>query len=203
MSALPKDASSVLEYWFGTVDLAADAIPSTTKLWFGGGPAVDDEIRQRFGALIESAGTGKIDDWAETPKGALALIVLLDQFTRNVFRGTPKSFAFDRKAREIAKAAIERGHDRACPAIMRTFFYLPLEHSEDLGDQNASVEKMRAAAETTSGELRKFMDMGVDYAIRHQRIIERFQRFPHRNAILGRESTAEELAFLKEPGSSF
>ncbi len=203
MSALPPDAATVVEYWFGAVELPPDTTPTTTKLWFGGGPAVDAEIRDRFGALIESAGGGKLDAWAESPIGALALLVLLDQFPRNVYRGTPKSFGFDEKARAIAKAAIARGHDMALPPVMRTFFYLPLEHSEDLGDQHSAVEKFRAAAEACSGDVRKFMDMGVDYALRHQRIIERFQRFPHRNATLGRESTPEEIAFLKEPGSSF
>lgn len=202
MSALPPEAESVLGYWLGP-DVPADAVPSTTTLWFRGGEAVDEHIRKTFLPLIEAAGKGELDAWQSTPRGSLALLLLLDQFTRNAYRGTAKAFGFDPKARAIAREALARGDDKTLSPILRTFFYLPFEHEESMDAQRLALEKFTAARDEATGEARKFLDMGIDYARKHLEIIERFGRFPHRNAIVGRESTPEEIEFLKQPDSSF
>lgn len=196
------DPKAVLEYWLGP-PVPEGTMPTTTKSWFGGGPTVDAEIRERFAASVAAAGAGELDSWLESPRDTLALLILLDQFTRNVYRGTPQAFAFDARARKVAREALARGHDRAATPVERTFFYLPFEHSEDLADQTLCIEKTREALAEAPEGMKKFLEMAVDYAIRHRVIIERFGRFPHRNAILGRESTPEEVEFLKTPGSSF
>ncbi|WP_338089144.1 DUF924 family protein [Nannocystis pusilla] len=145
-------------------------------------------------ASCTRAASGALDGWGAAPRGALALVILLDQFPRNMFRGTPEAFASDAKAREVANAALDAGHEHALTQEERLFLYLPLEHSEELADQERCVELMRALDETP---------MWLDYAVRHRDVIARFGRFPHRNAVLGRESTAEECEFLMQPGSSF
>lgn len=195
-------SEDVLEYWFGDLQ-SPEAAPSTVSLWFKGGPEVDEEIRKRFGNVLEPARRGERDGWAETPQGALALLILLDQFPRNVYRGDPRSFGADEHAREIARASLERGDDLAVFPVQSTFFYLPFEHSEALEDQHLAVAKIRASHDRASGAARKLLEETVAYAVRHQGVIERFGRFPHRNEILGRPSTPEEQEFLKEPGSSF
>lgn len=192
----------VLQYWFG--DLTnPEQVPATVSLWFKGGPEVDQEIRARFGDALEPARRGELDDWAATPRGTLALLVLLDQFPRNVYRNDPRSFASDEHARKIAGIALERDFDQAVYPVQSLFFYLPFEHSESLDDQRVAVDETRAAHERSTGEVKKLLEGTVDYAIRHQQVIERFGRFPHRNKILGRASTPEEEEFLKQPGSSF
>lgn len=196
----------VLEYWFAELaepSASPQAVPSTTSLWFKGGPAVDEEIRHRFGAALEPARRGELDGWTATPRGTLALLLLLDQFPRNVYRDDPRSFASDAHGLEIARAAIKRGDDLQVLPVQRTFFYLPFEHSEDLADQRIAVEKIRANHASAQGEVKKLLEEAVDYAIRHQEVIARFGRFPHRNKIVGRPSTPEEEDFLKQPGSSF
>lgn len=192
----------VLAYWFGDLP-NAETLPATVSLWFKGGPAVDEEIRARFGDALEPARKGELDAWAATPRGALALLILLDQFPRNVYRGDPRSFASDAHALEIARASLAAGHDLAVLPAQSTFFYLPFEHSESLEDQRVAVAKISASPERATGEVKKLLEGTVDYAIRHQDVIERFGRFPHRNKILGRASTPEEEEFLKQPGSSF
>jgi uncharacterized protein (DUF924 family) len=179
------EIGDVLHYWFD------EAGP---QKWFEGGPSFDAEVRQRLGALHDRAAAGDLDGWAATPDGALALLILLDQVPRNIFRGTPQSFATDAQARTIARRALEAGFDLDVPPERRIFFYLPLQHSEDPADQRDS-ERL---TEERIGDA----EQGA-YARRHREIIERFGRFPHRNAILGRVSTPEELAFLTEPNSSF
>lgn len=174
----------VLRFWFA---------PAQAERWFKANVAFDREIERRFLGLIETAAAGKLEKWGTTPRGALALCILLDQFPRNIWRGAPRAFAADALARQVAAAALASGHDQALTAEERLFLYLPLEHSEDLADQERCVALMATLGDA---EL-------LDYALRHRDIIARFGRFPHRNAILGRDSTAEELAFLREPGSSF
>lgn len=188
-------AQEIWDFWFGD---ATEFRPE----WFKKDPAFDQRIRERFGADLERAIRGEYDHWADTPEGRLALIILLDQFSRNLFRGSPKSWSQDPKALELAQEGIKLGHDRALGMLQRFFFYLPLEHAEDLAVQDEAVAQYRAL-------LRDYPDpdgpahSGLDYALRHHVIIERFGRFPHRNAVLGRDSSPEELAFLKEPNSSF
>ncbi len=190
--ATPRD---VLDFWFGTAD-AFDA------RWFNGGQAFDREIGERFGATIDAALAGELDAWTATTDGALALIVVLDQFTRNVHRGTPRAFAGDARALALAQALIAGGADRALPPLRRWFVYLPLEHAEDLALQDACVARFEALL-AEAGAQREAIASALDYARRHRDVIARFGRFPHRNAILGRASTAEELDFLRQPGSRF
>lgn len=184
------NASEVLLFWFGeTLEMR--------KAWFVKDPVFDAEVRSRFLSVYEQAAVDRLDTWMDSPESCLALIIVLDQFPRNMFRATPRSFATDPKALKIAKWAIARGFDQQLPPIQRFFFYLPLEHSENLDDQTQSVslyEQLRDIPELAET---------YDYAVRHRDVIERFGRFPHRNQILDRPSTPEEIEFLKQPGSSF
>ena len=179
-------APEVLGFWFGR-----DAEYGVAhQRWFQKDPAFDAEVRRRFRSLhAELAGNG---EWLDAPRECLARIIVLDQFPRNMFRGTPHAFASDALALAAARHAIASGYDRDWLRVEKIFAYLPFEHSETLADQERACELMRPLGEEQ-----------YDYALRHKAIIERFGRFPHRNAILGRASTAEEVAFLKLPGSGF
>lgn len=181
----------ILDFWFGAPDSGGYGKPRET--WFKADDAFDADIKQRFEGPLEAAAAGTHDGFAVTPEGALALTILLDQFPRNIYRGTARAFAFDPKALALARQALAAGYDQAVAPFQRTFLYLPFEHSESLADQERSVALFEALGDENS----------LDYAVRHRDIIVRFGRFPHRNAILGRESTAEELIFLEQPGSSF
>jgi len=173
------DPREVLDFWFS---------PEVEENWFQPSPALDAEITERFGALLEKAVKGGLAEWEAIADGALALVILLDQFPRNMFRDSPRAFASDGLALGVAGRAIEQGHDLAVPIERRVFFYLPLEHSEAIEDQN------RCCALTAER-----CDIGnyLDYAERHRAVIERFGRFPHRNAVLGRQSTQEEIEYLE------
>jgi uncharacterized protein (DUF924 family) len=177
----PED---VLAFWFSE-DAKAH--------WFKSSDAFDAACRARFGAALEAAQAGELDGWGETPEGALALVILLDQLPRNIHRGTPEAFASDAKALALASDAITSGFDAAIPSEMRNFLYLPFMHSERLEDQERGLE-LFATNDVNDGL--RFMKL-------HHAIIARFGRFPHRNAILGRTSTPEELDFLQQPGSHF
>jgi uncharacterized protein (DUF924 family) len=185
----------IFDFWFGRE--SEEGYGEFREAWFTKDPEFDREIRDRFEAAYEAAAAGKLDHWKDEARSCLALIILLDQFPRNMFRGDPKTYAADDKAREAARYAVEQAYDRELPPYGRLFVYLPFEHSEDLEDQRFSVELFRRlAAEMGSEDL-------LSYAVRHQEIIERFGRFPHRNEILGRATTPEEAEFLREPNSSF
>lgn len=160
------------------------------KRWFAHDRVLDEEIDARFSALYAEAAAGRCDDWAESADGALALVILLDQFSRNLFRDDPRAFAMDAKALGVAESALEHGFDQATPPERRPFLYMPFMHSEDLADQRRSVA-LFAALEGGEGWL--------GYARSHMRIIERFGRFPHRNEMLGRVDTPEEAAWLDSP----
>ena len=192
---IPDRAAAVLDFWFAPegATLPADGRPE----WFRKDDAFDDAIRTRFRTVIAEALAGGLGDWCATPRGALARVVVLDQFTRNVFRGTPQAFAGDARALATANDAIARGFDVALSAHERRFLYMPFEHSESPADQERSVALFEALARETG------LDDPVDWAVRHADVIRRFGRFPHRNAILGRPSTDEELAYLAQPGSGF
>lgn len=183
LASSPAEARALLELWCAAESEAR---------WFRPDPAFDRELARRFGELVDRAAAGAFDDWLADPWSALALVLLVDQLPRNIHRGTPRAFAYDAKARVVARSALAGGHHRAVPARLRLFFYLPFEHSEDPADQDRAVELCRELG----GE-------ALHYAEAHRAVIRRFGRFPHRNAILGRPSTAEEQAFLREPGSSF
>jgi uncharacterized protein (DUF924 family) len=166
--------------------------------WFRKDDAFDAQVRERFGALLERGLRGELSAWAATPLGALAQVVLLDQLPRNAWRGTPRAFAGDMRALAAAQAMVAAGQDQALLPVQRAFVYLPFEHAESLPLQDEALRRFRRLAAQAPE-----MTEGLDYAERHRVIIERFGRFPHRNAILGRPSTAEELEFLKQPGSGF
>ena len=196
VNTTPADAQAVLDYWFGAP--GSPDCGTQRDLWFRKSEATDREIAQRFGPLIERALRGELSDWAVQPDSALAQIVLLDQFTRNTLRDTPRAFAGDARALNAAMAMVGARQDEALRPEQRAFVYLPFEHAEGLGVQDESVRLFtRLAAGAPE------MQEALDYAHRHRAIVQRFGRFPHRNAILGRQSTAEEIAFLREPGSSF
>lgn len=187
---------AVLDFWFGTPD--SEVYGLARPEWFRKSAVFDDEIRSRFGAAHAQALAGELDDWTRTPLGACALIVMLDQFSRNMYRGTAGAFAGDARALAAARRLVEAGEDQRLPTPQhRVFVYLPFEHDESLESQHASLELYEQLAKSHG------MVDNLDYARRHAVIIERFGRYPHRNAALGRASTPEEIAFLKEPGSSF
>jgi uncharacterized protein (DUF924 family) len=185
-------AQLVLDFWFGPAPDAA------RPEWFRKDEAFDATIRARFGAMVEAAVQGAHRDWDATPSGALARVLLLDQFARNIHRGTPRAFAGDALALEAARAMQQRADDRALAPLQRVFAYLPFEHAEDAAAQRESVRLFEALAREHPGTA----DF-ADYARRHAVVIERFGRFPHRNAVLGRASSEEESEFLRQPGSSF
>jgi uncharacterized protein (DUF924 family) len=185
----------ILDFWFGRE--GEEGYGEFREAWFTKDPEFDREVRDRFEGAYEEAAAGRLEHWKDEARSCLALIILLDQFTRNMFRGDPKTYATDDKALEAARHAVEHAYDRELTPYGRLFMYLPFEHSEDLEDQRFSVELFRGlAAEMGSEDL-------LDYAVRHLEIIERFGRFPHRNEILGRATTPEEAEFLRGPDSSF
>ncbi len=190
----PAAAQRVLNEWFGAPGSAQDG--QVQMKWFKKDPAFDAELRDRFGALVEQALAGGLREWESTPWGALARIVVLDQFTRNIHRDTPLAFAGDALALAAALALLPRAQELG--TLERWFVAMPLEHAEDLAMQDRSV----ATFEALAAEDARLAD-ALDYAIRHRDVIARFGRFPHRNEILGRESTPDELEFLKQPGSRF
>ncbi len=195
----PAQAEEVLQFWFGSLKTPEDYPEEKVKVWFSGGKAVDEEIANRFGALVDAAANHQLDSWEETPKGRLALIILLDQFPRNIYRGQPKAFAFDSLAQKLTLDGLALNEDQALFPIERVFFYLPLEHAENIALQNLSLKKFHEVTESASLAQTARYNSYEDYAIRHYEIIAKFGRFPHRNAILNRISTPEEVEFLKQP----
>ena len=175
----------ILDFWF--LPLSDPGYGSKRELWWNSTPELDAEITRRFGPLVERAIAGELDHWRKSPDGALALTLLCDQFTRNVFRRTARAFAGDAKARETARHALANGFTSVYPADMRLFFFMPFQHSEDLGDQDFCCTLFATLGNPDNDK----------YAIEHRDIVARFSRFPHRNDVLGRNSTAEELEYLK------
>jgi len=193
----------LLDWWFGAPAPASEVAAARGGLWFGRRDGQDAEARERFGVQVEQALAGGLGDWAQSAEGWLALILLLDQLPRMIHRATPRAFAGDRLAQALVREGQARGWDTALPAICRVFVYLVLEHAEDPVSQDRAVRCFAALREAVADAERELFNGYLDYAERHQRVIARFGRFPHRNAILGRASTVEELAFLEEPGSRF
>jgi uncharacterized protein (DUF924 family) len=183
--------TTILLFWFG--DPASTDYGKAKSFWFHSTPEIDQSIRKDYELTYKLASAGKLDDWVKTPQGCLALILVLDQFPRNMFRGTPQAYVSDEKALQTAKIAIRKGFDQKLQPFQRQFIYLPFMHSENPEDQQKSVELYKALGDEDN----------LKYAINHREIIMRFGRFPHRNVILNRPSTPEEKAFLQQPGSSF
>ncbi|WP_350023514.1 DUF924 family protein [Pseudomonas protegens] len=193
----------LLDWWFGSAERPAEIVAAKGRLWFGKRDSQDLEARQRFAGLVEQALAGGLTEWAQSPQGWLAMVLLLDQLPRMIYRDTPKAFAGDLRAQALVAQGIAADFDRRLPAIQRCFIYLVFEHCENLAVQNESVSRFTALHDEQPVDERAVFADNLDYAERHQKVIARFGRFPHRNAILDRESTAEELAFLREPGSRF
>jgi len=193
----------LLHWWFGQGTSATEIAAEKQRLWFGYRPQQDAEARERFGALVEQALNGDLQDWAELPEGWLALVLLLDQLPRMIHRDTPRAFAGDERAQQLVRDGLAHGGDMLLSPIQRVFIYLVLEHAESLAVQDLAVAHFTAlrdiAAEHEQALFRDFLD----YAERHREVISRFGRFPHRNAILGRDSSDAEQSFLQQPGSSF
>jgi len=195
---IPPAAADLLHLWFGDPADPASGYGQPRQDWFQKSAQFDEVLRDRFGPLQARAAAGELESWQHAPRPCLALLLLLDQLPRNLFRGQPESFATDPQARAVAHHALAQGFDAQLLPVERTFLYLPLEHSETLADQQRSValfEKLSAQ----HPELASYHD----YALRHQDVIARFGRFPHRNEVLGRDSTPAEVAFLQQPGSRF
>lgn len=192
----------ILSFWFGELSGPYDLGPNR-KMWWKKDPELDEEIRSRFGEHVERAIAGDYDDWIDDPRGALALVILLDQFTRNMFRGSPKTWEHDGKAQEISLAAVDRGHLSQLRTVECQFLLMPFIHSEDVAMHTRGLALVEEQLEKVDDAHREPFEMWHKSAIQHADIVRRFGRYPHRNEILGRESTEEEKAFLKEPGSSF
>jgi uncharacterized protein (DUF924 family) len=196
-------ADDVLEYWFGALDELGRADDAHTQRWWSKDPNVDRDIRDRFAKTHAAALRSELARWLDTPRGTVAYIVVLDQFSRNMFRDTAAMFAGDPLALSAALSGIERGIDRGLPLDQRSTFYMPLMHSEEIALQERCVALYQAFAAETSGHTRASLLSRIGYAERHRDVVRKFGRFPHRNAILGRASSPEELDFLEGPGSSF
>lgn len=191
---MSPDAQAVIDFWF-----AEENAPH----WYVKDAALDSEIRRRFGAMVEAASAGQLDDWAQTPTGWLALLILLDQFTRNLYRNDARAWAQDVNAQRLALSGIASGDDRRLTAQQRVFAYMPLEHAENIELQNRVVGLFERLRDEQPADRREHFDEYVTYARRHRDVIERFGRFPHRNALLGRASSDEEKIYLAQPGAGF
>ena len=194
---------TILDFWFGSNPDDMTAAKERSDLWWAKNKATDDEIRLRFETYVILADSEQLKDWLTTPRGRLALIILTDQFPRNIYRDTAQAFSCDQKALTWCIEGLEQKIDRELRPIERVFFYLPLEHAEYIEHQDLSVKCFGELVSKANAEQKALFEGYLDFAVRHRQIIERFGRFPHRNRVLARESTPEELAFLAEPGSSF
>jgi uncharacterized protein (DUF924 family) len=196
-----RERDEVLEFWFGAAALdpaAAVFSPADMRRWFAGGEEIDKTIRERFGALVDRALAGELDDWAMDIRSRVALILLLDQFPRNIYRDTPQAYAGDERAQRLVHEALDGSLDSALRPEERLFLVMPLMHAEDLRAQDRLAVEMERLREGALPALRPLFDAGVEQSKKYRDIIARFGRFPHRNAALGRESTPEEVEFLRD-----
>ncbi|MEO6419684.1 MAG: DUF924 family protein [Polyangiaceae bacterium] len=199
-------AEEILAYWFGGADRtdpSADDLKARITLWFESGSELDAEVTRRFAGDLERAVRGEYDDWEDNARDMLALIVILDQFPRNIHRGSPLAFSYDARSLALTQAAIARGFEASYSPVHRVVLYLPLMHSEDLEVQRVALASYKKLFDDSSEALRAQMVNVLRAAERHFEIIERFGRYPHRNKTVGREMTPTEVAFLTEPKSSF
>src|SRR6266481_960313 len=202
------EALSVREFWFGRLPLSADALNRRMPFWFGGPPSEfgrlrDEHIRERFGELLEQAASGALASWADGPRRRLSLILLLDQFPRNMFRGSVRAFAYDAQALALTLSGMQSAADAALDAIERMFFYMPLQHAESREVQDESVAAYRRLLTEAPQELRGPFGGASRSAENHRAIIEQFGRFPHRNRVLGRATTPAEEEWLRKGGERF
>ena len=193
----------VLSFWFEDATQSPEALQRRGAVWFRADPGFDRECATRFAAALEDAARGALQGWADSPRGRLALVVLLDQLPRNIHRGSPVAFMHDTQAAAHCIAAIESGQDRPLHPVERVFLYMPLQHTEDLALQRLSIERFESLAAEVDDAWRDNFTENVRYAREHHDIVERFGRFPHRNRTLGRESTEEELRYLAGGAPTF
>lgn len=193
----------ILKYWFGHVEETALPSAHRTEVWFGGKKETDDEVKEKFTADLQNALAGKYADWEKDPHSYLALIIIFDQFSRHIYRNTPQAFAQDQMALDLCLRGVQQEFDHALSLIERVFFYFPLMHSESLEMQSTSVRAYQILVNLSFPETRSVYENFLEYAVKHYEIVRRFGRFPHRNILLGRPSTAEELEYLKSSPSPF
>jgi uncharacterized protein (DUF924 family) len=198
--ATPQD---VLRFWFGEDSESPECIGRQARLWFGGGKGFDQLIARHFGHLPPLAASGGLDEWRGAPGSCLALVLVLDQFPRNLYRDSPQSYEYDALALEIAEEAIGNGFDDEVSSVEASFLYMPLEHAEDIARQDRCVSLFRRLLERAPPEFHQRCASFITYAERHREVIRRFGRFPHRNAVLDRASTSEEQAYLESGGETF
>jgi uncharacterized protein (DUF924 family) len=203
------EARKVREFWFGKLPLSPEELDYRMQLWFGTGRspeerrAWDESIHTRFEPLVQQAIAGELDAWADGPRRRMSLILLLDQFPRNIYRSSARAFAGDQPALALALSGMNSGADAALDPVERMFFYMPLQHSEALDVQDESVAAYRRLLMEAPDALKSTFQSSLDFAERHRQVIARFGRFPHRNRILGRPSTPDEVAYLKGGGETF
>lgn len=193
----------ILQFWFGAFPSPYTADASKADMWFKNGASYDSEIFVNFGVDYDKAINGELDHWADSYRGRLALIILLDQFSRHIHRNTAQAFAQDKKAQHLCIDGIAAGDDGRCHAVERSFFYLPLEHAEDIDRQDLSVRAYEQLLSDVPEEYKKPFEVTLSFAKSHHFVIEKFGRFPELNEILGRSSTQEELAFIASGRYSF
>lgn len=196
-------AETVLTYWFGEQRDEPAWLEARRRRWFGGGEAADAEVRERFLALTEEARAGGLQGWEAEPRGLLALLILLDQFSRSLYRGSPEAYRADPAARALVRRAQASGWEARYTPLERVFLYMPLMHSESLEEQQECVRLFEALAQQTRGPTGDAVRGSLDFARRHRDVVQRFGRFPHRNAALGRPTTPEEAAFLQQKPEGF
>lgn len=199
------DVNTILEFWFGSVNISDNqqTAKQQAKLWWSKDDAVDKEIQHRFEPTLKALLTGHYSNWFETPQGRLAAIIVLDQFSRNMYRNSAHAFSQDSLALYWTLEGIRQGDDKKLSPLQKVFFYLPLEHCEQLSMQNLAIEKFEQLA---ANSYQGFADLAqgfLDFAHQHHAVISQFGRFPHRNALLSRTSSAEELEYLAKPGAGF
>lgn len=198
-----EDINKVLCFWFGTETDQKEIIRQQSGLWWGKDANADDDIKERFGELYKLAINDELGDWLNSIKGQLALIIVLDQFSRVINRDSPDAFSQDSKALKIALEGIGKGYESSLSFIERVFYYMPLEHSENMDNQCQCVELFQKLLFEVSEDMKEEFQLYLQFSEKHKEIIERFRRFPHRNKVLNQLSSAEELEFLIQPGSSF
>jgi uncharacterized protein (DUF924 family) len=202
------EARSVRDFWFGPLPLSAQELNHRMRFWFGGEPSEvrqrrDEAIRARFAGLLQRAAAGELAAWADGPRRRLSLIILLDQFPRNIYRGSARAFAHDTQALGLTLSGMQSAADAALELVERIFFYMPLQHAESREVQDEAVAAYRRLLTEAPEELQAFFQSSARSAENHRAIIEQFGRFPHRNAILGRASTPAEAEWLTKGGASF
>jgi uncharacterized protein (DUF924 family) len=193
----------ILDFWFGHMTDETFLPDKKAKLWFQKDSVFDLEIQRRFEDVLHASARGELGNWADTPRGIMAYVVLLDQFPRNMYRDLPEEYAYDQFCLPVVREALKNGIDKKLKLVERMFLYMPLMHSEDPEDQETSIEYFTRLRDAVDQSNREYFEMVLDYAHRHKAIIDQFGRYPYRNDQLGRETTEEEEDFLKKPGSRF